>query len=700
MGLVATSPLPSRGSPTLSQRGTKKAHLAQQKKHNTLFLFINRVSLAASRGPTSGRKCYATPAFFGVPKQGEKIRTGSPLPSQGPTRGHKCYVSPTFSRFPKQGDKITRGCLTLAFSAAHKWAEVLRNPCILRGPQTREQNHKELPHPYPLGAQKTAEVLRNPCILKGPQTRGQNQKWLPHPCLLRGPQEGGSATQPLHSQGSPNKGTKSEVVASPLPSQGPTSGRKCYVTLAFSRVPKQGDKIRSGRLIPAFSRGHKKAEMLCIPCILRGPQTRGQNHKGLPHPYLLGGPPVGQKATQPLHSQGSPNKGTKSEVATSPLPSEWSARRQKCYVFPAFSGVPKQGDKMTRGRLTPTFSGAHKRAEVLRNPCILRGPQTRGHNQKWLPHPCLVRGPQVGGIATQPLHSQSSLNKGTKSTVVTPAFSGAHKLTDLLRDPCILTAPKQGDKITRGCPTPVFLKAHEKAEVLRNPCIIRVPKQGDKIRKGCLTLAFSEAHKRAEVLCNPCILTRPQTKGQNHKGLPHPCLLGGPQVGGTATQPLHSQGSPNKGTKSQGAASPLPSRGPTRGRNCFVTPAFSRVPKQGDKIKSGCLTPAFSEAHKWAEVLRNPCILGGPQTRGQNRNWLPHPCLLRGPQVGGSARSPLHSRGSPNKGTKSELVASPLPSRGPTSGWKCYVTLAFSRDKIRRGMSKKHSPLFFFFEKA
>ena len=39
---------------------------------------------------------------------------------------------------------------------------------------------------------------------------------------------------------------------------------------------------------------------------------------------------------------------------------------------------------------------------------------------------------------------------------------------------------------------------------------------------------------------------------------------------------------------------------------------------------------------------------------GQNQNWLPHPCLLGGPQVGGNATSPLNSRGSPTKGTKSK----------------------------------------------
>ena len=45
--------------------------------------------------------------------------------------------------------------------------------------------------------------------------------------------------------------------------------------------------------------------------------------------------------------------------------------------------------------------------------------------------------------------------------------------------------------------------------------------------------------------------------------LHHPCILGDPQ---------------HRGTKSEVAASPLPSRGPKRGRKCNITPAFSGVP--------------------------------------------------------------------------------------------------------------------------
>ena len=78
-------------------------------------------------------------------------------------------------------------------------------------------------------------------------TRGQ---------IKAGPKEGGNATSPLHSRGSQTKGTKSkraqkraEMLHHPCilggPKQreqnqsGPKRGRKCYITPAFSGIPKQ-----------------------------------------------------------------------------------------------------------------------------------------------------------------------------------------------------------------------------------------------------------------------------------------------------------------------------------------------------------------------------------------------------------------------------------------------------------------------------
>ena len=96
------------------------------------------------------------------------------------------------------------------------------------------------------------------------------------------------------------------------------------------------------------------------------------------------------------------------------------------------------------------------------------------------------------------------------------------------------------------------------------------------------------------------------------------------------------------------AASPLPSRGPKRGQNCYVTRALPGVrnAKSEGKIRMGGLTATFLGDQKRAELLCNYCILGGLQS---------------------------------NERTKSELAASGLPSRGPKRGRNCYITPAFSR---------------------
>ena len=73
-------------------------------------------------------------------------------------------------------------------------------------------------------------------------------------------------------------------------------------------------------------------------------------------------------------SQGSPSKGTKSEVATSTLPSHGPMSGRRCYVTPAFSGVPIKGHKIRKGYLTPAFSGGHMRAQVLCSPSVLGVP--------------------------------------------------------------------------------------------------------------------------------------------------------------------------------------------------------------------------------------------------------------------------------------------------------------------------------------
>ena len=210
----------------------------------------------SQRWPPSGRKCYITPAFSGVLKQGENVKGDQQVGGQA--------TSPLRSRdVPNKGTRAM---------VAHKWAEVLHHPCVLGGPQTRGQSQR-----WPTSGQK---CYITPAFCGVPE---QGDK------VKGGPQVGGSATSSLRSRGSPNKGTKSmvvhkwaEVLHHPcvhggLQTRGqsqwwPTSGRKCYITPVFSGVPRQGDKIK-------------------------------------------GGPQVGGTATSPLRSRGSPNKGTKSMVA-------------------------------------------------------------------------------------------------------------------------------------------------------------------------------------------------------------------------------------------------------------------------------------------------------------------------------------------------------------------------------------------------
>ena len=189
-----------------------------------------------------------------------------------------------------------------------------------------------------------------------------------------------------------------------MPSQEPKGGQKRHVTPAFLAVPDakhkeqnqtwsrtKGNKIRSGCLTPAFSGAQKRAEMLRHPCILRRPQERGR----------------------------------KSEVATSPLPSRGPERGQQCYVTRAFYRV--------------------------------RNAERGEENQKWLPHPCLLGGPKGGKNATSPLafsgvpiakcgeqNQKWSPTKRSKirSGCLTPAFSGAQKRAVMLRHPYILGGPQ------------------------------------------------------------------------------------------------------------------------------------------------------------------------------------------------------------------------------------------------------------------
>ena len=112
-------------------------------------------------------------------------------------------------------------------------------------------------------------MLHHPCIL-GVQNKGDKIK--------AGPKEGRNATSLLHSRGSPTKGTKSKWA-------------------------------------------QKRVEMLHHPCILGGPQQRGQNQSG-------------------------------------------TERGQKCYITPSFSGLPNKGGQDQNW---------------LAQPCLFKGTKVGGN---------------------------------------------------------------------------------------------------------------------------------------------------------------------------------------------------------------------------------------------------------------------------------------------------------------------------------
>ena len=122
-----------------------------------------------------------------------------------------------------------------------------------------------------VGAQKRAEILHHPCILGGPQQREQNQKSKPTPgvTLMHHATKRGFKDCPgfLNSTGQ----------------LGPKRGRKCYITLHSRGSPTKGTKSE----VKTYAGGHPDAprnkawiQRLSLPP--RGsppPQSGGQNQK-------------------------------------------------------------------------------------------------------------------------------------------------------------------------------------------------------------------------------------------------------------------------------------------------------------------------------------------------------------------------------------------------------------------------------------
>ena len=523
---MATSPLPSRGSPPFQSGGQNQ------------------------KWPTCGQNGYVTPAVWGIPtasergaksdvahkwakwlpqpcrlgdpnrfRAGGKIRSGlvvskmatSPLPSGGspplqsggqnqkwPTCGQNGYVTPSVSGIPSASERGAKS------EVAHLWAKWLRHPSRLGDP-----------HRFRAGGK-----------------------------IRSGPLVGKMATSPLPSRGSP-----------PLQSGGqnqkwPTCGQNGYVTPAVS----------GSQLLQSGGQNQKWAKWLRHPC-----------HLGDPHRFRAGGkirrgPQVGKVATSTLPSRGS--QPLQSGGQNQKLPT----CEQNGYVTPAVSGIPTASERGAKSEVADLW------AKWLRHPCRLGDPHRFRAGGK------ITSGPLVGKMATSPLPSRGSppLRSGGQNQkwpncgqngYVTPAVSGipaasergansqvAHKWAKWLRHPCRLGDPHRciaGGKIVKW-PT-----CGQNGYV--TPTVSGIPTASERGAKS------EVAHLWAKWLCHPCRL-----------GNPHRCrargkIRNGPQVGKMAASPLPSRGSP-----------PLQSGGqnqkwPTCGQNGYVTPAVSGIPTASER---------------------------------------------------------------------------------------------------------------------
>ena len=171
-------------------------------------------------GPKRGRKCYVTPSrvpnkggqnqksqrtlgvtmMLLVPMHGFEDCPGflNSTGRLGPKRGRKCYVTPPFSRVPNKGGQNQKSKRTLGVTM------------MLLVPK-----------------RFIVPLLCQPCILAGPHKGGQNQKSQRTRVTMM-------LLVPMHGfEDCPGFLNSTARL-------GPKRGRKCYVTLASSRVPNKG----------------------------------------------------------------------------------------------------------------------------------------------------------------------------------------------------------------------------------------------------------------------------------------------------------------------------------------------------------------------------------------------------------------------------------------------------------------------------
>ena len=683
VGKLATSPLPYRGAPPLSQRGAKS-----EVAHKWANWLPHPCQIGEPHRLRAGGKIRSGPQVGKLATSPLPYR-GAPPPQSGgqnqkwPTSGQIGYLTAAVSGSPTASERGAKS------EVAHKWASWLPHPCRIGGappPQSGGQNQK-----WPTSGQigyLTPAVSGSPTASeRGAKSEVAHKwaNWLPHPCRIgephrlraggkirSGPQVGKLATSPLPYRGAPPLQSGGQNQKWPTSGQ---NGRPHPCRIGEPHRHRAGGKIRSGPQV---------GKLATSPLPYRGappPQSGGQNQKsptsgqigyltpavsGSPTAFRAGGkirsgPQVGKLATSPLPYRGAPPPQSGGQNQ------KWPTSGQIGYLTPAVSGSPTASERGAKSEV------AHKWANWLPHPCRIGEPHRLRAGGK------LRSGPQVGKLATSPLPYRGAprFRAGGQNQkwptsgqigYLTPAVSGSP------------TASERGAKSE---------VAHKWANWLPHPCRIGEPhrlRAGGKIRSGPQVgkLATSPACPAPYRGAPP-----PSQRGAKsevaHKWanwLPHPCRIGephrlraggkirsGPQVGKLATSPLPYRGAPPPQSGGQNQ------KWPTSGQIGYLTPAVSGSPTASER-------GAKSEvAHKWANWLPHPCRIGEPhrfRAGGKIRS---------GPQVGKLATSPLPYRGAPPPQSGGQN------QKWPTSGQIGYLTPAVSgsptaserKGKIRSG---------------
>ena len=158
----------------------------------------------------------------------------------------------------------------------------------------------------------------------------------------------------------------------------PNCGQCGYVAPAISGIPTAAERGAKSEV------AHLWAKWLRHPCRL------GDPHRCRAGGKIRSGPLVGNVATSPLPSRGSP------PLQSGGQNQKWPTCGQSGYVTPAVSGIPTAAERGAKSEV------AHLWAKWLRHPCHLGDPHRCRAGGK------IRSGPQVGKVATSPLPSRGS----------------------------------------------------------------------------------------------------------------------------------------------------------------------------------------------------------------------------------------------------------------------------------------------------